>query len=146
MSSIDVYVPMNCSVYQLPFIAVARTWDRLIFNSKLRLLRNHPLQPGVVVHKPVAFPYDVVESAHGWSGCPYCGAVDSRQSGGVCLFWECDKCRGVNCAGRDAAGFARCSCGFAANRFVSRGGRFFVPRGMTLDVLAVTYRALVIAR
>jgi hypothetical protein len=114
-----MYLPMNCSVYQRPFVVAAE-----IRGTGLRLLQNYqlPLGAGSSAQLPHHFTAAWSDAAPSWRGCPYCGGYDSRRLGGTWLFWACPTCKargnpGLNCAGRDSAGRWQCACGLVVTKF-----------------------------
>jgi hypothetical protein len=115
-----MYLPMNCSVYQRPFVVAAE----IVRGKTLRLLQNYqlPLGAGSSAQLPSYFTAAFSEAASSWRGCPYCGGYDSRRLGGTWLYWICNNCKargnpGMNCAGRDSAGRYQCACGFIVPQF-----------------------------
>jgi hypothetical protein len=138
------YVPMNCCAHRRSFIVEAQGRLPIFGKSSLLLIFNHTLPAGALVIRPrSSFRYETVDAASRW-GCPYCGAFNTRNSGGARLFWQCDSCRGLNCVGRDRFGFFRCACGHVASGFSH--GRPEVPEALSFEALEVTYAALVLAR
>jgi hypothetical protein len=120
----EILLPMNCSLNLRPFLVAADFWRDNTGKTRLRLLQPYEMPfggSGAAAQLP-SFTADHVDAAQSWRGCPWCGAVDTRRSGGPGLLWSCGACRvagrsGLNCAGRDKQGRSFCACGVVATSF-----------------------------